>query len=279
MKKIFICPDNSIGAGLGHITRSRALFDCLSEDFDVVFKPLKFNERIDIADINCDLIIIDSHLEIGEALDHLKKKNIKTIVLDNFNKDSRVLGLNIYDHFEVDRAKTITSLDHIILRKEIFVKKKDSCDHENYALVTIGGEDVLREGSKIVDCLLQQYTKKIILILGLKSPEVNIQHPRVEILRAPDSFLDILSKAEVVLCNSGSTLFESLYLGRRCITFPQSNYERNISQYFLEKNLVLGIGIDSIDFSLKKLNEFAVVDIPFDGRGANAIKDRIKEIL
>ena len=268
----------SPNVGVGHCKRCEAIAAELKGKYEVVYRPIVFSKSEDFEFEN-GLVLLDTHQDVFAFISKLKEKKFKVIVLDNFNFDLRDLGINIFDHHPVDRKKTVTDLDHIVLRKEIFAYITSENPNGEYAIVSIGGGDHLRMGHQIAEHLRKFYNKKIILIQGPNAGTVELSINNFETLRSPANFLELLSRAEIVLCNAGTTLFEALLLKKRCIVFPQTQYEINIANYFYTNRYLLGIGIDNIASSLEHMTSLKIGPLPYSGKGAEAISKFIKGLL
>lgn len=275
--KIIICPDSSAGVGIGHLKRCEAIFEALKDKHDVEYLPTNYKNQTKLA-LKKSLVLLDTHLPIHSLISDLKREQNKVVVLDNFNDDQRDLGINIFDHHPVDRNKTSTSIDYIILRKEIFSYCPSSVAGD-YALVTIGGGDQLGLGKQIVENLRKFYDKKILFIQGPQAKAVDMIVENTETLHNPPNFLELMARADLVLCNAGSTLFEALILKKRCLVFPQTPYEVNIANYFDKNGYLLGVGIDNIAAGLEKMNDLQIGVLPYTGKGAEVIGKFIKELL
>ena len=268
--KIVICPDKASGVGIGHLKRCEAILEYLKDQYNVNYHPLDFIHFIP-PDLSGSLVVLDTHHEISHFVTALKTNNNKVIVLDNFNDDKRDLGINIFDHHDVDRSKTVTSFDHIILRKEIFPYAKMDRLTGDYAVVTIGGGDRLGMGAQVVQSLRKIYNKRIILVQRQEAIPVQLGAEDLEILYNPPNFLELIFRSELVLCNAGSTLFEALMLKKKCLVFPQTQYELNIANYFDKNGHLLGVGIENLTAGLEQRGDLNFEQLPFSGKGAEVV--------
>ena len=51
---------------------------------------------------------------------------------------------------------------------------------------------------------------------------------------APDNFATHLKDADIILCNGGTTLLESMHIGKPIVVYPQSIAEQSHAQYHTE---------------------------------------------
>ena len=112
-------------------------------------------------------------------------------------------------------------------------------------VVTIGGADPNRRTIDAAKELLEMRSKigAITFILGslasnsieleLYSMQTDIEY---KILRAPDNFATHLKDADIILCNGGTTLLESMHIGKPIVVYPQSVAEQSHAEYHAENH-------------------------------------------
>lgn len=125
---------------------------------------------------------------------------------------------------------------------------------------------------------IKKYFSKTVLVQGPLAKELNTID-EIIITKNPDNFVDLIKKSQIVFCNAGSTLFESVLLKKPCISIPQTKYEGNISQDFLSRGYILNIGLQNLKESVRKLNVFSMPELCFEGKGAAEIYKCTKEYI
>lgn len=277
-KLIQLVPDCRDKVGRGHYQRCHELARYLRENSRVDFTPVftEFGEIVKFEQY--DLVVIDTHRDVSELVNYGISRACKVVVLDNFYHDKRTLGINVFDHEVVDRTKTITSVNNIILREEI-LNRGMANDTLPYALICLGGADVNKQSNNLARKLHATYRQKILLVKPHWDEEVNTltsECERIEVVVWPDNFVELLAHAEIVVCNAGTTMFEAMLLGRPVVAWPQSSYESNMARHFAEQGLIVGIGIES----LANYDSFnTATRLPFDGRGGERVADLISNLL
>lgn len=203
--------------------------------------------------------------------DYARKKSIQTIVFDVMNNcsgvpdvlinDSLVEKSTFYKHL-VGATKLCLGLDYFLLdnppsvmgiRREV-----------RQIMLTMGGSDpanltlnilqVLLKINACADCSLN-------VVLGPLYQEKNEvfalvkNYQQIRVLEAPNNFLDILSKQDMVIIAAGRTLYECAYLGRPAIVAPSIEHESVISSLYAEKTGSINLGLWDAKMSPLKLGE------------------------
>ncbi len=102
-------------------------------------------------------------------------------------------------------------------------------------VVTFGGADPARRTLDAISDLRKYASEnmRITIIIGPLVPvdyEMEIRRFAIKssiVLRAPKDFEVIISTADMVLCSGGSTLLESMFLGKVAVVYPQTFAEEN----------------------------------------------------
>ena len=275
MKAVYLFADSTPGHGLGHIKRCEVLFHLLMKN-NVDIHYIKFNKNDSLVLINNSLVIIDSHQDFSLIVNQFKENNNTVIVLDNFFADQRDLSINVFNH-SLGINKTVVGYQNMIIRETVLQQKNQHLPVEDYALVTIGGEDSQGLGEQIALEVKNHFQKVIIVYGPLAKMEKKLDG--VIQLQNPLNYIELMIKSRIIFCNAGTTLFESVLLNKTCIAIPQSIFEENIAQDFLNKKYILSIGLNNIKEPLSQLESFSVPPICFKGNGAEEISKHIKEYL
>ena len=96
-KKILILYEFNNTSGIGHLVRSRIIFNFLSKIFFVKF--ININQVDKIINTKFDLLILDLKKYSNNKINLLKKLNYnKILTLDNFDNNFGDLNISIYEH-------------------------------------------------------------------------------------------------------------------------------------------------------------------------------------
>ncbi len=106
-------------------------------------------------------------------------------------------------------------------------------------VITAGGADPARRTLDALSDLRNHASEsvKTTVIIGPLVPagyEAEIRgaaQPSMTLLRAPEDYDAILSRADVVLCSGGGTLLESMCLGKVAVVYPQTPAEENHARF------------------------------------------------
>ena len=203
------------------------------------------------------------------------------LCLDYFGDVNVDYNIVVFPHTNpVADISTFIGLDYIILRKNILTIKKNQNPKENYFLVTIGGADINNHSISIAKRIYEQGFNVKVCLGPLYNFVLDNKYP-FKVLNNPSNFHEVLNNASIVICNGGGTLFESLYLNKKCYVIPQSNEEENIAKYLLQKKLILGIGFNN--FCEENISEIINEEINqkniIDGKGVKRVFEIIKNLI
>lgn len=225
---------------------------------------------------NSEILVIDTHKEVGEFLVRSREEGIFTVTLDNFDPRGADLNFFVFEHPGLPLPpKRLSGWKYLMINEKVRnLGTKDG----GYVLVTIGGEDVLGKGSEVAEALLLG-GQKVILVNGPKaSQQVRLSDPNLIFYHNPPHFLELLANAKGIVVNGGNTLFEGLHLKKKAYVLPQTPLENNIADIFLRKNYILGV---IHDIKTAKFDFDAMVSPAeeLDGRGAERIALAIRDAL
>ena len=60
-------------------------------------------------------------------------------------------------------------------------------------------------------------------------------------------------------------------LKKKCLVFPQTQYELNIANYFDKNGHLLGVGIENLTAGLEQRGDLKFEQLPFSGKGAEVV--------
>lgn len=279
--QIQIYCDGGITSGYGHISRSKALCGFLknrglessicgiSNEANYLIGDNSYENK------NANIVIFDSHRNVDKLI--VKERNNITITLDWFGKENPDYNIVVYPHAKPkSRIQSFVGFEYIIIRDEILCLKETQ-KIQNKALVCIGGGDLLNQGH-----LASEYLYKkgfdVTLIIG-KSGKKSFETKNYKVLNNPKNFSELLAMSSFVVTNGGGCMFESVFLNIRTWALPQTSFEQNIVNYFINRNSIAGQGIDSLrDFNTKKMQNLNYEKL-IDGLGKNRIYKIINKLL
>ncbi|MDC0515599.1 hypothetical protein OAN99_07290 [Flavobacteriaceae bacterium] len=278
---IKILTDGNSKIGYGHLSRSKALYYFIKYKFPTSLEIISERSSKSSNIFENKITIVDLPLGYDREILKEKKKTEILVCLDYFGDVSIDYNIVIFPHTKpVADISTFIGLDYIILRKDILTIKKNKNPKENYFLVTIGGADINNHSISIAKSIYDQGFNVKVCLGPLYNFVLDNKYP-FEVLNNPSNFHEVLNNASIVICNGGGTLFESLYLNKKCYVIPQSNEEENIAEYLLEKKLILGMGFNNFcaENILKIINEEINQEYIIDGKGVERIFEIIKKLI
>jgi len=197
-----------------------------------------------------------------------------------------------------------TGPDYVILPPDIAEYRANAAEPAEppvTTLITMGGGDPSRLTLKVLEAVrAYNYPKmdwKVVLgpASGYEVPELMGMFPMViDYILGKDisrkGFLDLLSGADLVITNGGTTLYESLALGRPTISVPQNEFEDVVGGIMDEKGACVRADGESpagilrvMDDYLKKPHLMRSTSEKgaelIDGKGASRIAHLIMEFL
>ena len=278
---IKILTDGNNKIGYGHLSRSKALYSFIKHKSPTSLEIISESSSKSSNIFKSKITIVD--LPLGYDREILREKKISEILLclDYFGDVNVDYNIVVFPHTNpVADISTFIGLDYIILRKNILTIKKNQNPKENYFLVTIGGADINNHSISIAKKIYEQGFNVKVCLGPLYNFVLDNKYP-FKVLNNPSNFHEVLNNASIVICNGGGTLFESLYLNKKCYVIPQSNEEENIAKYLLQKKLILGIGFNN--FCEENISEIINEEINqkniIDGKGVKRVFEIIKNLI
>ena len=283
--KVLICCDGSPKYGYGHIKRSSALVKALlkrglNAQLIIVSELVQIKLELFIKQhLTTGIVIFDLPYVLDDLILQCQKEGILTVTLDYFGKANPYINIIVFEHKKIKTIyKKYVGFKFVIIRDEILqVKSKINFHNDlNYVLVLIGGGDINDQGIKAAELLAHNgYNVKLISGPYSKYPS----NPKLYTLyKQPKNLPELLLNANFIISNGGGSFFESIYLKKKIFVLPQTEFEKNISNYFLENKMILGIGFKSLKMFLEKKEEAQAIDfkVVIDGFGLDRIVDLIE---
>lgn len=281
MIKIFSFGEKKIG--YGHVSRSKSLFEYLTKKkIKVSLEIFNSNNLLeyDFNSISNDIkvIVIDCNNYSDFILKRLNNKFI-TVTLDHFGNLKSDYNYVIFEHKKaVSKIKSFIGYQYIIIRDEFLKLKKKNSKNKHKILISIGGSDIKNYGLKILE-LFDKNKFEITLVLGPYNNN-QIKSEKIKIYRNPKKFNYLLNESDFVICNGGSTMFESLFLNKKTFILPQTKFEKALASDLFKKKLITGYGYKD----LSKNGIVHYIEMPIvlnkiiDGRGLERISEFLSKL-
>lgn len=298
--KVGIRVDASSDIGLGHVMRCLGLAETFRKrGHEVIFfsiyklgidKILDGNFRVEeviedeIEFLNkrfnqekMDLLIVDKYDVSFGYFQRLKKIGIKTVYIDDLNKEEYSVEFIINGNVTGDlynyesyykKEQLIVGLKYNMLR-EGFTKnqRNETLNEVKTVVITTGGSDQNEIAEIFANYMVMDYDLKNLDINILVGPgyeesyisrliEFANKYEQVQLVANSKNILlyknikkvciiELMKKADIVISASGSTTYELCSLGVPSIIYIDSYDQENIYQYFVEKGCMKGLGYKS----------------------------------
>ena len=281
--QIQIYCDGGSKTGYGHISRSKALLSFLiSQGLNSSIYGIS-NESNSLIGSDCHdnkdakIIIFDSHKNLDKLILKEKNNNKTVITLDWFGKENPDYNIIVFPHFKPNSIiKSYVGFKYVIIRDEILILK-ETIKIQNKALVCIGGGDLLNQGHLASESLYKKGFD-VTLIIG-KSGKKAFDTKMYKVLNNPKNFSELLASSSFVVTNGGGCMFESVFLNIPTWALPQTKFENNVVNCFINSNSIVGQGLDSLrNFKIEKLQIMNNKNI-IDGLGKNRIFKIINNLV
>lgn len=263
--------------GYGHIRRSMELAKTLEQTFLVAFyahwEKRGQEHQWPVADFSvvrqikqpfiqesCQGILMDMpQVYAAQALDFYsqKMKDVPLIALGCFLRvnDKPDVVINLDDMGENPAyPKYYVGLQYSIIRKNFFRYKDKTrvLNNQQHVVISLGGADVVGLSESLVMILNDQFgflpDIKYHLILGPFSEKKEYQKYALDLVvhQAPSNVEELMSNADVAICNGGTMMMEYAFLGVPVIAVPQTPHEEIFVRKFEREGAALMVKSDEI---------------------------------
>ena len=312
MKKILFYVELYNKFGLGNLIRSLRLaqffhqktnyklFLCIDNNIKKKLKINNKNAEIIILDklnsINYDCVIYDSSKPKLSSIKRLKQCSNKIVGLDFFIYNQKMdVIINLHNHFleKIEfKGKLFSGPKYAIICDKILNTNsicKTQRDFIN-VLITFGGEDPKNNTQKTLEYIKSLEIKNIKLnvIVGKnfknKSKIFNYVNNNIEVLDFVSDIEKLYGISDLIICGGGTTLVETLFLGKPVIAIPQNKLENSFINSLKQKVYIYDLNqinqvinqFDNQDLiqKIKILNKNTV-----DGRGKERILNIVQKII
>lgn len=262
--------------GTGHVFRDLELAKSLRPHIRIIFNPNNSQKIIDmirrnnfrdiyLGNLNKALETVQPHVLLYDYPSYFGpisplvniKNSLKILALDYYYPDKRIdctINLRNYSPSRNYGFKQhLFGFQYAIVKREILdygEKNQPNLQKVRNLLITFGGTDPQNNTLKIMEILnkinIDQLTIKVIIGPFFKQKNKIIQIGRSFF---KNHFIYIyntneigyhMAEADIIFCSAGTTLLESLYLGKPVVVLPQSQEEINfVNRTRLKKSVLL----------------------------------------
>ena len=182
---------------------------------------------------------------------------------------------------EFNAKKEIYSgLKYLIIRDEIINQKNISRSTLDGILITLGAGKTKRNALDLRKRILSQNKGfKVDIIVGKFSNQLTFFRSYVK--KNPKNFAEHICASKIVFTNGGSTLAESIFLNKKIICWPQTQFEYEFAEYLNDiYDFDIINDIDNIP-DLKMISQIPEINIKneIDGKGADRVFSLLCDIM
>jgi len=274
ISNILCVVEDSPKSGKGHLFRQIALSEeFLTTNFRIhLCTDISVNLNSIVDRYTADVILVDV-CETSQSVIDLKTTLFKNVIAFDW-VDIQAPNVNIVinewegKNYLYKDAKFV-GLEYAMIRKDIL---KSVTREENYFIVSLGGYAEKNLVDYVLLKIRSYYNGEIVLVHPNKNV-VDKNHIKVSVECKPSNFAELLSKAEWVVVNGGTTLMEAVILGKNVISVPKTVYEYNFAKKLLKNYNKYEIW--QFDTDYPKLNSNHIGSTTLDKFGAKRIRDII----
>jgi spore coat polysaccharide biosynthesis predicted glycosyltransferase SpsG len=270
--------DGSHSIGYGHVRRTLTLAEALRRDGRRVrvrgmshqaqsLLPSKIAQEDDAA-----VVVFDAPAGVDPWIRRARDAGQVVVALDWFGEVEPDVAIVVYPHHLVRaRQRSYVGLEYQMIRAEI--TEQHRCLEGEGVVVMLGGGDVRGQGHLAAGHLANQGLR-VSLIQG---PLATDCEPKVqyEVLVDPHDLPARLASSAWVVTNGGSSMFEAMYLSKAVVALPQTDAEKILATFALERGALLGIGLKYLRrYDREELHPTALrAAALIDGRGAQRVAE------
>ncbi len=249
---IAIIGEGSEKTGTGHIIRPLKLLEYITDmlDCEICFFTNDNALIRRIKSAGCKTRICDVAKTKGEKMKLIKQvsaEGFDIIIIDMyeiFREDVKSLGDRIFCIEE-----NYTSPEKAILSRAFDSAKKSAARKEaKKILITFGGSDPYNITMTALVPLLKTCCKIDVVLGGMFKHADEISktcrsYKNVRTFQSIKNMALLMSKADIAVCNGGTTMYELCYLGVPCIVVCNTEYEKKGADDMQERGAVINLGM------------------------------------
>jgi UDP-2,4-diacetamido-2,4,6-trideoxy-beta-L-altropyranose hydrolase len=197
----------------------------------------EFSENISKEIQNCKCLTV--------VIDDSSVTNIYSDILLNGTPIKQYHDYKLYNK----RSQLLLGSKYFLNNPEFFQTRKKNSEikiKKNYKIVvSCGGSDVNNLTWKIINEIVNLPNLQIQVIVGSlmkKNAPSNIIKNNVKIINSPKKIWNIFNKSDLVICTSGSTLFELAIQGIPCINIATVKHQIAYGKYFSKSGFGIYMG-------------------------------------
>lgn len=240
------------------------------------------------------VVVIDQAEWTSECFKELRNDpRVTLLAFDDGLKRSYHSHFMINQNLDAEKIVYATSEDcqrllgpkYVMIRDEIHTLRQHPTERmaENFQfLVTLGGGDVWGHALKAIEAVRQTSLKfETHIVVGTQWPHIEKakrmigNHPRVHLYEDPSFFPQLLARADLALCGSGSTTYELAYLGVPMLTTALVPHQTPVGKAWEERGVSDHLGHAEAltpDIIMQKLLYWMERDQELENRGIAAQK-------
>lgn len=280
-KKVIFRIDGGHKIGFGHIIRSLTLADKLGKKDEILFlmkddsvgiekvreegyEVCLLQDKYDItSDLSCKIFISDIRDTSVEYMIKARSISECLVTFDDLGKGRHLADVlvdaNIDERFNVTSDEQKGNLPlylfgapYILLRKEFgSCKKKKINEKVERLLITMGGSDSKGVTLKVAEAIKEMKLNiEVLIILGrgfrLKDELFDIvqnSYGKFTVLYDEKNIFEHMLWADLAMASAGVTMFELACCGVPTIIIPYDEDQEKNTYQFLERNLIINLGI------------------------------------
>lgn len=235
MKKVLLITKSNASQGIGHTTRSKAIYKELRKFY--LTKMITKEDKKHYSKYDILIFDLPSYKDFLKNYDY---RDQKIVCLDYDGKYPIDLNFSSIKTSRYAKKNSVTIDNIIIDTQRSNISKKD-----NFILLTMGGSDPKNYTKKILLKILKNNFTKIKVVLGSLNNNFktfkNINKKNITILKNPKNYKLLQSTCTYAITNGGMTMCEMIYIKKNIFAVPKNQNEKNFCKLVSKKyNLKFG---------------------------------------
>lgn len=243
-----------------------------------------------------DTLIIDSPSDELDLISFYRNRVLKIIALDYFNYENNEIDIiiNLFSHnyenkksflnriYEGEKYAIVDDICHERIKNNCSGKSEDKIS----VLITFGGEDPESNTMIILDRIMVYNNLIVKVIVGPKNKDRNEilntwgEHSSIKIYDFVENFSEMIFSSDFVICGGGTTLLETICMGKPAIAIGQNQREIDFINNIKTKIKIFRIDeVEDLFVVLKNVKKLELLCKSYcdliDGYG----KERIRSII